>query len=546
MHIAASKKLLFFVFVFFLIINILSGGGHLDWSDGVVTFLVAESMVLKNSAKLHPDTPGISALYGQYDEAQLKSYGPHYTNRALILAAISVPFYYVAYYLSISPVLLVAFVNPLIITLTALVIFLFSLELYGSKRIALLLGIIFTVCSFILPYNTTLFPQPLQALFLVSSAYFIYKSRHLDSSSLCNYYYAAAQNNKQSAIITIKRRGTYFAVLGGLFLGLSVLAHPTSIIAIPGFLVFSFFCMKRSKRKMFFFVMALTIMLLVAVLLNYVRFGSLTEFGYNRYASVFSSNQGWVGLVGLWASPGAGLILFFPLVILLPLAFKYMYRKDKSLLFLITYIIFANWLYFGTLSYLEPISWSGGIVWGPRYLISILPFITIAFGYLFRHLRNKKHEISLIKVSIIILLCLTGFVINLSGTLVWIYYYYLYTWDRGQIGTYGADRAWDLQTWNLNYSPVVLNVKILAEDYIPDIWMELYNETRWHYVTYGLVPCSYDIYLYCKFGLVPVLLLSVTLGILSILIIKGDRVKLLFPKPSLVRFKDALEKSKTN
>ena len=37
------------VFIFFLLINIISTGSHVDWRDGVGTFVVTESMVPKNS-----------------------------------------------------------------------------------------------------------------------------------------------------------------------------------------------------------------------------------------------------------------------------------------------------------------------------------------------------------------------------------------------------------------------------------------------------------------------------------------------------------------
>ena len=52
-----NKRLVASIFVFFFLVNILSGGGHLDWWDGTEAFLVTESMVLRHSAKLHPDVP---------------------------------------------------------------------------------------------------------------------------------------------------------------------------------------------------------------------------------------------------------------------------------------------------------------------------------------------------------------------------------------------------------------------------------------------------------------------------------------------------------
>ena len=112
---------------------------------------------------------------------------PVFTSRSLLLPTVAVPFYYLTHILSLNAVTIVALsVNSLLISLTALVIFCFSLDLYGSRRIAFALGVIFTGCSFILPYNNSLFPQPLQALCLITGFFFLYKSRHDGHSFLCN------------------------------------------------------------------------------------------------------------------------------------------------------------------------------------------------------------------------------------------------------------------------------------------------------------------------------------------------------------------------
>src|SRR5919109_871404 len=368
---ATNKGLIFSVFFFFLIINLISTGGHTDMWDGMVTFLLAESIATKQSAKLHPDIPMISnsepgdsvrtmihyevqnymIVTGKYANwiQQSMVLEPIYSSRSLLLPAMSVPFYYAALAVSLPPILIIpVFVNSFIIALTSLVIFCFSLEIYNSRKIAFILSLIFTGCSFILPYNTSLFPQPLQMLLIIAAAFFIIKSLHFHSSFICNYTKFKIDNNKKAL---------YFASLGGLFLGLSVFAHPTSVIVIPGFVAYGIFSMRHNKKGLISFLLTLSIALFFMGLVNYLRFGSFTEFGYYQYASWSWSNVGWIGLVGLWISPGAGLIIFFPPVILLPLALKYMYRENRWLFFLILYIITVNWLYFGTLSYMEPISW---------------------------------------------------------------------------------------------------------------------------------------------------------------------------------------------
>jgi hypothetical protein len=517
-----SKRLIFLVFFFFLLINIVSAGGHLDSWDGIEAFLVTESMVLKHTAKLDPAVPSVeklnfeddlrytvfantanTTLKAAYNETTIPL-EPVYTVRSLLLSAIAVPFYYAAMILSIDPVVVIGIlVNSLFIALTSVVIFCFLLEIHRSKKIAFILSVTFGVCSFVLPYHTSFWTQPLQALTLIASAFFIYRSLHDSSSFLCHY---TSQRNSKDAI--------NFAGLGGLFLGLSVFAHPTSVVLIPGFVAYSILSMRRNRKILVSFLVTLGITLFFAGLLNYVRFGSFAEFGYGYYGSL-SAHDGWNGLVGLLISPGAGLFIYFPIALLLPWAAKYMYKENKGLLLLCTYVIVVSWLDVGTLSFGdEPFAWSGG-GWGPRYLIPVLPFITIMLGNILTHLRKKIF----MKVSVIAL-SIAGFYISLIATLVWWNYEYLYIFDIFQREQSPNTDPYNTMIWQPHYSPIVMVTNMLLSDYVSHIDLEIYFKTDWHFVTYGLAPCSYDIYFYCKFGIGPIMILLAIIGLLAILIIK--------------------------
>src|ERR687897_969489 len=508
---AANRSLIFFVFSFFLIINLISSGGHTDMWDGMVTFLLVESIAIKHSPKLHPDILTIANSNPKdpaYTMAQWEVYynkivaGKHavwgtlepvYSTRSLLLPSISVPFYYAALAISLPPILVIPLlVNSFIITLTALVIFCFSLEIYSSKEIAFLLGLIFTVCSFILPYNTSLFPQPLQSLLIITAAYFVVKSIHSSQSS--NYTHLKIDNQKKSL---------FFASLGGIFLGLSVFAQPTSIIVIPGFVVYSIFSMRHNKKSLISFLLTLSIVLFFMGLVNYIRFGSFTEFGYGSYFGTLSYNTygGKTGLIGLLASPGKGLIFYFPVVILLPLALKYMYRQNRWLFFLIIYIVLVHWLYFGSLDDTESRFWSGAIAWGPRYLVPVLPFITLAFGTLLARFRQSR---LLLKVSVLTV-CIAGFIVNIPGILVWSEYGMIYAWDREDLSAIPG--SLEVIAWNPNHSPIISHIRALMDDYIHLISPEHWRYTGWHYITYGLAPCSYDLYIFCVFGIIPIVVL---------------------------------------
>jgi hypothetical protein len=524
-----DRKLIFLVFVFFFLINIISSGGHLDWWDGIEAFLVTESMVLKQTSKLDPTVPSVEDLgfnvnYTVYANTVLQgrnsSYPstilePVYTVRSLLLSAAAVPFYYAAFIFSVPPVVTIGLlVNSLFISLTATVVFLICVEVQKSKKIAFAISLVYGVCSFVWPYNSTFWVQPLQGFLLASSTYFILLTSHRNHSFVCNYLF----RTKETSFL--------LAGLAGLTLGLSVFAHPTSFIFIPAFLVYCFFSAMRHNRWNFILlVVILSAVLSFAGLINYLRFDSFTEFGYGYYSSLAAHN-GWRGLIGLLISPGVGLIFYFPLSILLPIGAKYLYKNNKSLLYLCLYIIVANWIYIGTLSFgSEPISWSGGVAWGPRYLVPVLPFMMIILGSVFHNLKKGYWK------TLVIGLCLAGFYVNLNGVLIWFQYGLMYGWAIEQLASY--PNYMDRMTWYPIYSPIVMHTKALVTEYVSSIYPEQYVNTSWHWAAYGNAPCNYDFYIYCNFGVIPFLATIVSIVIIEMLIANRIRV---FPFPYVNRF----------
>jgi hypothetical protein len=441
---------------------------------------------------------------------------PVYTVRSLLLSAAAVPFYYAAIVFSSSPDVVVGlFVNSLFISLTAVIIFCICIEVQRSVKIAFAMSLIYSVCSFVWPYNATFWVQPLQGLLLVTSAYFILSTSHGSHSFLCSY------------VLERRMKSFFFAGLAGLFLGLSVFAHPTSLIFVPAFLVYSFFSVMRHQKMDFILLLAvLGTVLFYAGLTNYARFHSFTEFGYG-YFSTLAAHNGWKGLIGLLVSPGVGLIFYFPLSILLPLGAKYMYKENKSLFYLCLYIIIADWIYYGTLSFgFEPVSWSGGIAWGPRYLLPVLPFMLLMLGYIFLNIKKR-----IFLKSFVLGLCIAGFYVNLSGVLIWFQYGLMYGWAIEQLAS--DPNYMDRMTWYPIYSPIVLHTKALATDYVSTLHPEQYVNTSWNWASYGNAPCIYDFYVYCNFGVIPFLATIVSIVILEVLI--ADIIQV-FPYPYKRRF----------
>ena len=518
----SDKRLIVLVLVFFFLVNVLSSGGHTDWWDGTEAFLVTESMVLRHTARLDPTVPSVKELgfyvnytvyaniglqTGDYTSLQNVTLEPVYTVRSLLLSAVAVPFYYIATILSVSPFVTVGLLfNSLIISLTAVTIFCIVLEVKNSRRIAFISSIIFAVCTFVWPYNSTFWVQPLQGLLLAVTTYLLLIGRHSNHSFLCHY---TAPGTKHVGIL---------AGLAGFTLGLSVLAHPTTLIFIPVFLLYSYFVVMRHRKLAFVTLIAsLGLVLFFVGLTNYVRFGSFTEFGYG-YFSTLGAHNGWRGLIGLLVSPGSGLIFYFPLAILVPLGAKHMYKENKALFFLCLYIIVSTWIYTGTLSSgSEPTSWSGGIAWGPRYLVPTLPFLVIMLAYLFPHLK-KRYFLK----SMVIGLCLAGFYVNLSAILIWFHYGLVYAWAMEGLAI--LPDSMDVITWSTLHSPIVLHTKALMSDFVTKITPQQYLDTAWSWTAYGTAPCKYDLYIYCNLGNLPFILGVAGLVVISVIISRWVRM----------------------
>jgi hypothetical protein len=373
--------------------------------------------------------------------------------------------------------------------------------------------------------------MPLQALCLVSAAYFMYKSLSNPLPFIRNSIRQQTNvtDSSESPVTSTfnnykTNKRIYYAGLGGLFLGLSVYAHPTSIILIPGFVAYyCFSAMKRNRTNFGSFLTVLAITLFFEGVINELRFGSFAEFGYGSSESLIMHN-GWHGLVGLIGSPGAGLIFFLPISVLLPLAFKYLYELSKGLFFFCAYLVLVTLLYVGTSSSgFEPYAWSGAIAWGPRYLIPILPFITIVLGALLVHLKKFSPKSRLFLKIPIIILCVSGVYVNLVGNLVWYQYGIMYGWIKDHLSKNSENM--EIMTWNPYYSPIVLHTKALLSDFVSQIHPEHYVNTAWYWTAYGLAPCSYDNYIFCNYGIVPVGSIIVVIALLAYVIILEIRTK---------------------
>jgi hypothetical protein len=234
--------------------------------------------------------------------------------------------------------------NSLITVATALLLYRFAAALGCRLRTALAVGFSFGAATFAFAYAKSLFGEPLAALLLLIAVMAIHQR-----DSVRNMAVAGA------AI--------------GLLIGINmVYAAFAPIIALLIALRW------RNVRALIPYGIPIAAALLLIGLYNLLRFGSPLSSGYQFSAEGFVTPIG-VGLYGLFLSPYRGLFWYSPLLLLAIPSWLMLRRSQRWLAWTILVLVVAQGLAFAGWW-----SWHGGVVWAPRFLVPILPLLTLALS----------------------------------------------------------------------------------------------------------------------------------------------------------------------
>jgi hypothetical protein len=182
----------------------------------------------------------------------------------------------------------------------------------------------------------------------------------------------------------------------GFIFGLSLLFRPTNIIAFPvwGKAVWD------KGRSAVWSVFAVLVGMLGLAIFNWIRFGSILDFGYGNES--FVSNL-FDGLYGILLSPGRSLFLYSPILTLAIPGAWWFYKREKALtvvsvLTVLSYVFMAaSWH-----------SWEGGWSWGSRLLTPIIPILGFLIAPSIEYAWSKPGDI-----LVVIILSLLGFGIQI-------------------------------------------------------------------------------------------------------------------------------------
>ena len=295
--------------------------------------------------------------------------------------------------------------------LTCVVFHRFSFEVYGNRQISILLTLMLGFATQIWVYSK-IGMEPVMTFLLLLSVYFVHRSSRLDW------------------------------LLGGCFLGFTILSKMNGIMAVPILLAYAYFISPRDWRRMLLIVAPSTAGLLTSngggaflVGLLLVPFSTINIPFYE-------------GLYAFLLSPGKSIFLFNPPIVLAFFALRRFRLAHKAefalwLTALAVFLGFFSLIWFG----------SGDDVWGPRYMTEILPIVILPAGLVIDQLRHPTLGIRRLRICVTLLVAL-GLFVQVLGLA------FPYEWHPVLLRDWGL-YSMDLATFTPALSHIVFNFTLL-------------------------------------------------------------------------------------
>ncbi len=425
-----SRLFIIKIYLFFLLIYILIGGGRIPSSDEVTMYMLTQSIVDRHDFSVSKG----NVVVGED--------GRTYAKAGIGQAILAVPLYAVAKsaahfvpdpFKTLAQRAVVSIFNAFVGAAICVLFFSFCLFLGYTQRVSFWLCVGLGLCTFLTFYNKSFLLEPLRTLCLLGAVYFFfrYTQTHL--------------------------AGDFF--LSGLFCGLGPLVKITFVknIGIIG-LFLCYFLLKQKKavywKNTGWFMLPQIVCAIGLLVYNHIIFGSPFASGYSQEGSTdLFSTPLWVGLYGLLVSSGKGFFWYAPIAMLGLFGFNKLHSRFPQLAFLIAAICLFNCLF-----YAKFVAWAGDGSWGPRYLTPLLPLIILPAGALFTSKISKTLQAWLYGLLLI------GALVQVGGISI---YFGMY---HREIGEYPYQRSFSdplflhQSHFIPNYSPIVGHWEMLIRN----------------------------------------------------------------------------------
>lgn len=338
--------------------------------DGEMMYRVSESLVLRHSVQI------VDPIYHTNQP---------YAGYAIGLSLLMLPLVAVGALLFHDPRLLVTLLEPTVTALTVVALNLLLVELGCSWRRSVAIAVAYAFGTLAWHYSGILFTEPVIGLVLVAAVL---------------------------GMVRLRRYGsTRWLVIAGTAAGVAVLMRWDSILTVAGPVgLCALWVVGRTPAplrlrilKLAAFAAPIAIAVGIALAYDALRFGQPLGGPYAADPLGFSSPI-LKGVFGLLLSPGVGLFVYAPVLLMSVLVFPRFVRQWKVeaalilALFAVRVAFFAHYW-----------AWDGGATWGPRFLVPLIPLLLVPLAFL---PRDRRIEVATI------VLAAAGVAIQLLGQLV--------------------------------------------------------------------------------------------------------------------------------